>query len=199
MSMQRGFAKSSQVPTSYILGHNLLALCVNYELWVLDHHLFLGLVRTSRGARKKVGSRKFRRWATIYVAQSHWLTAASRIRKVNLRSSQEQRLLRMWWSRNLIRWDGPLTFCDFSDFHSQSVIPKKTDYAIATVKEVLTLAQSAASVIPVPFLKEAIGVALRIIQLCEVGLLLPWRLQDDWLNYSSGSIGSWTKSQRAAS
>jgi hypothetical protein len=52
--------------------------------------------------------------------------------------------------------------------NSQSLVPTKTDYAMATVKEVLTLAQSAASVIPVPFLKEAIGVALKIIQLCEV-------------------------------
>ena len=52
--------------------------------------------------------------------------------------------------------------------NSQSVVPSKPDYAMATVKEVLTLAQSAASVIPVPFLKEAIGVALKIIQLCDV-------------------------------
>ena len=52
--------------------------------------------------------------------------------------------------------------------NSQSVVPTKTDYAMATVKEVLTLAQSAASAIPVPFLQEAIGVALKIIQLCEV-------------------------------
>ena len=52
--------------------------------------------------------------------------------------------------------------------NSQSVVPSKTDYAMATVKEVLTLAQSAASVIPVPFLKEAIGIALKIIQLCDV-------------------------------
>ena len=51
---------------------------------------------------------------------------------------------------------------------SESVVPTKTDYALATVKEVLTLAQSAASVVPVPFLQEAIGVALKIIQLCEV-------------------------------
>ena len=36
------------------------------------------------------------------------------------------------------------------------------------LKEVLTLAQSATSMIPVPFLKEAIGVALKIIQVCEV-------------------------------
>ena len=53
--------------------------------------------------------------------------------------------------------------------NSQSIVPKKTDYAIATVKEVLSLAQTTASVIPVPFLKEAIIVALKIIQLCEVG------------------------------
>ena len=39
---------------------------------------------------------------------------------------------------------------------------------MATVKEVLTFAQSAASIIPVPLLKEAIGVALKIIQTCEV-------------------------------
>ena len=52
--------------------------------------------------------------------------------------------------------------------NSQSVVPTKTDYAVSTVKEVLTLSQSAAFMIPVPFLKEAIGVALKIIQVCEV-------------------------------
>ena len=52
--------------------------------------------------------------------------------------------------------------------NSQSAVPTRRDYAMATVKEVLTLAQSTASVIPVPFLKEAISVALKIIQLCEV-------------------------------
>ena len=50
----------------------------------------------------------------------------------------------------------------------QSAVPTKKDYAMATVKEVLTLAQTASSVIPVPFLKEAIGVVLKIIQQCEV-------------------------------
>ena len=44
---------------------------------------------------------------------------------------------------------------------------------MATVKEVLTMSQSAASVIPVPFLKEAINVALKIIQLCEVRWFSP--------------------------
>ena len=44
---------------------------------------------------------------------------------------------------------------------------------MATVKEVLTLAQSAASMIPVPLLKESIGVALKIIQVCEVCWIPP--------------------------
>ena len=50
---------------------------------------------------------------------------------------------------------------------------------MATVKEVLTMAQSASSVIPVPFLKEAIGVALKIIQLCEVRRVPPLKVADD--------------------
>ena len=52
--------------------------------------------------------------------------------------------------------------------NSLNVGPTTTDYAIATVKEVLTLSQTATSVIPIPFLKEAIGIALKIIQICEV-------------------------------
>ena len=65
--------------------------------------------------------------------------------------------------------------CDLSIVHieqlfeyTQSVVPTNTKYTMASVKEVLTMSQSAASVIPVPFLKEAINVALKIIQLCEV-------------------------------
>jgi hypothetical protein len=52
--------------------------------------------------------------------------------------------------------------------NSQSVVPTKKDYTMATVKEILTLSQSAAGVTPVPFLQEAIEVALKIIQVCEV-------------------------------
>ena len=52
--------------------------------------------------------------------------------------------------------------------NSQAVVPTKTDYTMATVKEVLTLSQSAAAVLPIPFLQEAIEVALKIIQVCEV-------------------------------
>ena len=45
--------------------------------------------------------------------------------------------------------------------NSQSVVPTKKDYTTATVKEVLTLSQSAAAVIPIPFLQEAIEVAFK--------------------------------------
>jgi hypothetical protein len=48
-------------------------------------------------------------------------------------------------------------------------VPTKLEYTAATGKEVLTLLQSAAGVMPVPLLRDAIGVALKVIQLCEVG------------------------------
>jgi len=56
---------------------------------------------------------------------------------------------------------------------STTAVPTTTDYAMATVKEVLTLSQSAAAVMLVPFLQEAIGVALKIIQVCEVRRIPP--------------------------
>ena len=47
----------------------------------------------------------------------------------------------------------------------RTAVPTTTDYITATGKEVLIVLQSAAKVIPVP---DAIGVALKIIQVCEV-------------------------------
>ncbi len=52
--------------------------------------------------------------------------------------------------------------------NSRTVVPTKTEYIAATGKEVLTVLQSAAKVMPVPLLQDAIGVALKIIQVCEV-------------------------------
>ena len=52
--------------------------------------------------------------------------------------------------------------------NSRTAIPTITDYILATGKEVLTVLQSAAKVIPVPLLQDAIGVALKIIEACEV-------------------------------
>jgi hypothetical protein len=42
------------------------------------------------------------------------------------------------------------------------------EYTAATGKEILTLLQSAAGIIPVPLLQDAIGVAVKIVQACEV-------------------------------
>ena len=52
--------------------------------------------------------------------------------------------------------------------NSRTTVPTTTDYISATGKEVLVVLQSAAKIIPVPFLQDAIGVALKIIQVCEV-------------------------------
>jgi hypothetical protein len=60
--------------------------------------------------------------------------------------------------------------------NSESIVPKTKDYAVATVKEILTLSQSAAAVVPVPFLPAAIGVALKIIQVCEVRRIPPLKV-----------------------
>lgn len=46
------------------------------------------------------------------------------------------------------------------------------NYITASGKQVLTLLQSAAAVIPVPMLREAIGVAVKIIEVCEVREIL---------------------------
>jgi len=65
-------------------------------------------------------------------------------------------------------------FCNFSDVHViQKVAPTTKDYAVATGKEVLAVLQSAASLIPVPFLGEAIGVAIKVIEICEVRRIPP--------------------------
>ena len=52
--------------------------------------------------------------------------------------------------------------------NSWTAVPTTTDYITATGKEVLIVLESAAKVIPVPFLQDAIGVALKIIEVCEV-------------------------------
>ena len=67
--------------------------------------------------------------------------------------------------------------------HSTTAVPTTKDYAMATVKEVLTLSQSAAGVMPVPFLREAIGVALKIIQLCEVRRIPPLQVARQLINF----------------
>jgi hypothetical protein len=51
---------------------------------------------------------------------------------------------------------------------SRTAVPTTTDYITAAGKEVLIVLQSAAKVIPVPLLQDVIGVALKIIEVCEV-------------------------------
>ena len=51
---------------------------------------------------------------------------------------------------------------------ARTAVPTTSDYITTTGKEVLMVLQSAAEVIPVPLLRDAIGVALKIIEVCEV-------------------------------
>jgi hypothetical protein len=48
------------------------------------------------------------------------------------------------------------------------VVPTTTNYITATGKQALLLLQSAGALIPVPMIQDAIGVALKIIEICEV-------------------------------
>ena len=99
----------------------VLALCVDYELWVLN--LSPGVVTCHGVPRKKVRGRNFLRWAPVCDAQIPFkLTNSSRNWKVKLRSSQLQRLLRILWIRTPMRWDGLLASCDLSDIHVDSAI-----------------------------------------------------------------------------
>jgi len=50
----------------------------------------------------------------------------------------------------------------------RAVVPTTTQYFMATGKQALALLQTAAGVIPVPLLQDAIGIAMKIIEVCEV-------------------------------
>jgi len=52
--------------------------------------------------------------------------------------------------------------------NTREVVPSTTKYITATGKQALILLQSASTVIPVPLIREAIEVAIRIIEICEV-------------------------------
>ena len=56
--------------------------------------------------------------------------------------------------------------------HERSAIPKFQEYATAGGKEVLKTLQSAAELVPVPLLRNALGVAIKVIEVCEVSILI---------------------------
>ena len=49
----------------------------------------------------------------------------------------------------------------------REVVPTTAQYIMATGKQALVVLQSAASFIPIPLIREAVGVALKIIEVCE--------------------------------
>ena len=54
-----------------------------------------------------------------------------------------------------------------SSENSQEIIPSTAQYIMATGKETLKVLHSAAAFIPVPLIREAIGVALKVMEVCE--------------------------------
>ena len=67
-----------------------------------------------------------------------------------------------------------------SSDNPREVIPTTTQYIKETGKQALTLLQTAAPFIPVPFIKEAVDVALKIIEVCEV-CKISLRYGNKWL------------------
>ena len=65
-----------------------------------------------------------------------------------------------------------LTNIRIQNLLSENIVPTTTQYIMATGKQALALLQSAASVIPVPLLQDAIGIAVKIIQVCGVCRIL---------------------------
>jgi hypothetical protein len=64
--------------------------------------------------------------------------------------------------------DAHLKFQKLLSEKPQEVVPTTTNYITATGKQALLLLQSAGALIPVPMIQDAIGVALKIIEICEV-------------------------------
>ena len=85
-----------------------------------------------------------------------------------------------------------------SSENSPEVVPTRTKYITASGKQVLTLLKSAAAVIPVPMLQEAIGVAVKIIEVCQVRKTLPRKSCDIVHDLILGHIFCRTESQRVA-
>jgi len=82
--------------------------------------------------------------------------------------------------------------------NTRAVVPTTTQYIKATGKEALALLQTAASVIPVPLLRDAIGVAMKIIEVCEVRGILHMKATT-WFTYDMyllGGISCPTRGQR---
>ena len=50
------------------------------------------------------------------------------------------------------------------------VVPDIQEYVTAGGKEVIKVLQSAAELVPVPLLKDALDVAIKIIEVCEVSI-----------------------------
>src|SRR5260221_14196397 len=83
--------------------------------------------------------------------------------------------------------------------NTQAIVPATNQYIMATGKQALELLQSAVQAIPVPLLQDAIGVAIKIIKVCEgCGIIHQKSTTLFCLQCLSGRISCTRKSQRDA-
>ena len=202
----------SLVVPSLRLGTFLCALITNYEYWIF----LLASSACPAGPRagwqeEKNGvgtSRGKRQIMLCNLIDTH--IAVFRYQKVHLRSSQQQRLLRILCGRNPMRWYGSVHVLG-SPWHpipidSEIIWKLKKPHSN---KNSLRYGNCERSSNPgsICSFNDPSSVLERGHWSCTEdypslrGSLNsdPWRLQDNWLIYSPGSIDGWTKSQRAAS
>ena len=108
----------------------------------------------------------------VLILPSLWLTSASR----NCQKTNRQRRTELWrhiprWRWERINFHPPISLTQIwiqeSSEKPREVIPTTAEYIMATGKQTLVVLQSAAAFIPVPLIREAVGIALKIIEVCE--------------------------------
>ena len=138
-----------------------------------------GVVCSCPEISAKWSRRRNLRWASIQVGQTPLQIAASRIRlKVNQRSSRQWRSVHLFrtdlWRIIPRLWEDRFISCQLSNTRSEiisrEVVPS-TRYITASEKQALMLLLSLCQS-RYPLLQEAVGVALRIIEVCEMREIL---------------------------
>jgi len=73
--------------------------------------------------------------------------------------------------------------------HEKTSVPTTREYVATSGNEVVKVLQSAAELIPVPLLRDALGVAIKVIEACEVSS--PHMLKQGALTnfFNTGSYG----------
>jgi len=75
----------------------------------------------------------------------------------------------------------------------KSAFPKFQEYATAGGKEVLKTLQLAADLVPVPLLRNVLGVAIKVIEVCEVSITMVKEYRANHSYYPIIDLGSYSR------